>query len=159
MSLGDYLRLLRARRGGITPWDIEAMTELPKGLYRQMEQRYRAMGDDDAIRILAEFYGQPFEELRWRFEWSRKLLSRTLLALSVSQQPLTLHLWNGQTVSGTVVWWDLGAIALNVGAAEPLIVQRHAVERWSPRSPEVESAPGEADVDDEESAEEWPEAS
>ena len=47
MSLGDYLRLLRARKGGITPWDIEAATDLPKGLYRQMEQRYRAVGDDE----------------------------------------------------------------------------------------------------------------
>ena len=40
MSLGDKLRLPRAQRGGITPVDIEAATPLPKGLYRQMEQRY-----------------------------------------------------------------------------------------------------------------------
>lgn len=145
MSLGDYLRLLRAERRGITPWEIEAATELPKGLYRQMEQRYRAMGDDDAISILAEFYGVPFHDLRWRLDWSRKLLSRTLLALSLSQEPLTLHLWNGQVVTGTVMWWDLGALALNTGADEPLIVQRHAVERWSPRSPETADGPEEPD--------------
>lgn len=156
MSLGDYLRLLRARRGGITPWDIEAATELPKGLYRQMEQRYRAVGDDDSIRILAEFYGEPYEELRWRFDWSRKLLSSTLLALSLRQEPLTLHLWNGQTVTGTVTWWDLGAIALNVGAEELLIVQRHAVERWSPRLSEPKLVPGAADEDDEEDAVDYP---
>ena len=35
MSLGDYLRLLRAKHGGLTPWDIESATTLPKGLYRQ----------------------------------------------------------------------------------------------------------------------------
>ena len=69
MSLGDYLRVLRARRGGITPLDIEAATGLSKGLYRQMEQRYRVMGDDDALRILADFYGVPFEDLQWRQAW------------------------------------------------------------------------------------------
>ena len=34
MSLGDYLRMLRARRGGITPLDIEAAVGVDKGLYR-----------------------------------------------------------------------------------------------------------------------------
>lgn len=133
MSLGDYLRLLRAKRGGVTPWEIEAATALPKGLYRQMEQRYRAMGDEEAIRILADYYGVPYEELRWRHDWSRKALSRTLFAASLEQRPLTLYLWNGQVVTGRVLWWDLGAVALDMGAAEPLIVQRHAVERWAPR--------------------------
>ena len=75
MSLGDYLRLLRAKGGGLTPWDIEAATTLPKGLYRQMEQRYRAIGDDASIQILAEYYAVPFEDLRWRLDWSRKALS------------------------------------------------------------------------------------
>ncbi|GEM_PF-477057 len=148
MSLGDYLRLLRAKRQGITPWEIEAATELPKGLYRQLEQRYRAMGDDDVIRMLADFYGVPFAELRWRFDWPRKALSRTLMAMSLRQEPLTLHLWNGQVVTGTVMWWDLGALALDVGAEEPLIVQRHAVERWSPRLPNVGHPADEADADD-----------
>ena len=51
-------------------------------------------------------------------------------------------------VTGTVVWWDLGAVALNVGDAEPLIVQRHAVERWSPRLPEAHESNFSAVEDD-----------
>ncbi len=146
MSLGDYLRLLRGRRGGITPWDIESATALPKGLYRQMEQRYRAIGDDEAIRILAEFYGLPFEDLRWRFDWPRKALSRALVAASSSETPITLFLWDGQVVTGKVAWWDLGAVGVDTGDARLLIVQRHAVERWDPRAAEDASA---EDADDE----------
>ena len=54
MSLGDRLRVLRAERGGVTPAEIEAaLPDLPKGLYRYMEQRYRAVGDDATIALLA----------------------------------------------------------------------------------------------------------
>ncbi len=87
MSLGDYLRLLRGRRRGITPWEIEAATGLTKGLYRQMEQRYRAVGDDATIQALADFYGVPFETLRWRLDWPRKALSRALLAAQQANAP------------------------------------------------------------------------
>jgi sRNA-binding regulator protein Hfq len=151
MSLSDYLRLLRAKHGGITPWDIENATGLTKGLYRQMEQRYRAMGDDETIGILAGFYGVPFTELRWRLDWPRKILSRSLLATALDQSPLTLYLWNGQVVTGKVMWWDLGAVALDTGSGEPLIVQRHSVERWSPRFDEADAA---QDDDNEEEIEE-----
>ncbi|HEX9118833.1 MAG TPA: hypothetical protein VGA61_22390 [Anaerolineae bacterium] len=135
MSLGDYLRLQRARHGGITPWDIEAATNLPKGLYRQIEQRYRAMGDDDSIKTLADFYGVPFEDLRWRLDWPRKGLSRSLVAAQRDQTPMTLYLWDGSHVTGVVRWWDLGAIGLAPENApgELHIIQRHAVERWDPR--------------------------
>jgi sRNA-binding regulator protein Hfq len=133
MSLGDYLRLLRAKRGGLTPFDIEAAVPLEKGLYRQMEQRYRAVGDDESIRLLAGFFGVPFEELRWRLDWPRKALSRALVAAAADQTPITLRLWNGQTVTGQVQWWDLGAVGLEDAAGELLVVQRHAVERWDPR--------------------------
>ncbi len=150
MSLGDYLRLQRARRGGITPWDIEAATELPKGLYRQIEQRYRAVGDDASIHILADFYGLPFEDLRWRLDWPRKALSRALLTAQQNQQPMTLHMWDGSVQRGIVRWWDLGAVALapESGVGDVLVLQRHAVERWDPRGPEPE--PGEDDEDEDE---------
>jgi sRNA-binding regulator protein Hfq len=151
MSLGDYLRLLRAERGGLTPWDIESATTLPKGLYRQMEQRYRAIGDDAAIQILADYYAVPFEDLRWRLNWSRKALSRALHAAATNQTPITLSLWNGQEVNGKVAWWDLGAVGLEIGGTESLVVQRHAVERWEPRAPEdsVDNADVAGDPDDE----------
>ncbi len=138
MSLGDMLRLLRARKGGITPLDIEtALPELPKGLYRQMEQRYRAVGDDASIALLADFYGVPFEDLRWRLDWPRKALSRALVHALQHGTPITLHLWNGQTVTGLVKWWDLGALELETPEGA-MVIQRHAVERWDPRAPEPE---------------------
>ncbi len=137
MSLGDYLRLLRARKNGLTPWDIEAaLPALPKGLYRQMEQRYRAMGDDESIRLLADFFDVPFEDLRWRLDWPRKELSRALVACQRDAQAITLNLWSGATVRGQVRWWDLGAIGLapiDGGDDELVVIQRHAVDRWDPR--------------------------
>lgn len=136
MSLGDMLRVLRAKRGGITPLDIEtALPDLPKGIYRQMEQRYRAVGDDTSIRMLADFYGVPFEDLRWRLDWPRKALSRALLYAQQNDLPLTLHLWNGQTVTGHIKWWDLGAAGIETDAGE-IVVQRHAAERWEPTAPD-----------------------
>jgi hypothetical protein len=42
MSTSDYLRYLRAVKGGPTPQDIETATGVPAGAYRQIEQRYRA---------------------------------------------------------------------------------------------------------------------
>jgi sRNA-binding regulator protein Hfq len=132
MSLGDYLRLLRARRGGIPPWEIEAATGLTKGLYRQMEQRYRAVGDAEALHTLAAFYDAPFEELRWRLNWPRKALSQALAAARDAGQPITLQLWNGEAVTGRVRWWDLGAAAVETPDGGLVVVQRHAVERWAP---------------------------
>jgi sRNA-binding regulator protein Hfq len=132
MSLGDYLRLLRARAGGITPFDIEAATELPRGLYRLMEQRYRTVGDDESVRLLADFYGVPFDDLNWRLSWPRKALSHSLVAAVRNRRPITLHLWNGDTAAGLVKWWDLGAIGLDADRGDVLVVQRHAVERWEP---------------------------
>lgn len=137
MSLGDMLRLLRARRDGITPVDIEeALPALPKGLYRQMEQRYRAVGDDETIQLLAGYYDVPFEDLRWRLDWPRKALSRACVHVMQHDASLTLTLWNGQTVTGRVKWWDLGALGLELADGQPLVIQRHAVERWEPRAPE-----------------------
>jgi sRNA-binding regulator protein Hfq len=52
------------------------------------------------------------------------------------QRPITLYLWNGQVVAGTVKWWDLGAIELETADGELVVVQRHAAERWDPRAAE-----------------------
>ncbi len=150
MSLGDYLRMLRARRGGITPLDIEAATGVDKGLYRQMEQRYRAVGDDDTLRRLADFYGVPFEALRWRLDWPRKALSRALVQVIRENAPIRLELCDGQVVVGAVKWWDLGAIGVETPDGE-WVVQRHAVEKWSPRAQEdtlAADAENDADTED-----------
>ncbi len=138
MSLGDQLRLLRARRGGVTPAEIEAaLPELPKGLYRLAEQRYRAIGDDDSIHMLADYFGVPFEDLRWRLDWPRKALSRAFVHVTDGKLPITLYLSNGDVVSGEVKWWDLGAAEIATANGD-VVVQRHAVERWKPRAPEPE---------------------
>jgi sRNA-binding regulator protein Hfq len=136
VSLGDYLRLLRARRGGITPMEIEQKTGLPPGLYRYMEQRYRSVGDDDSIRTLADFFGESFDDLRWRLDWPRKELSRAIAAAAKADAPITLFLWDGRNASGKVVWWDLGALMLESEQGDRQVIQRHAVERWDPRAPE-----------------------
>lgn len=138
MSLGDYLRLLRARKGGVTPMEIEDATGLTPGLYRQMEQRYRAVGDDASLASLAEYFGVPIEDLSWRLEWPRKSLSRALVAATRTDEPLTLFLWNGEQLTGHVAWWDLGATELLLEEGRRIVVQRHAVERWDPRGPEPE---------------------
>jgi sRNA-binding regulator protein Hfq len=148
MSLGDYLRLLRARKGGVTPMEIEAATGLTPGLYRYMEQRYRAIGDDETIQTLADYYAVPFESLRWRLDWPRKALSRSLASVVRSGEPITLSLWNGEQVAGRVQWWDLGAVALERADGQPVIVQRHAVQQWAPVVDEPAAEPdGEAEAD------------
>jgi hypothetical protein len=140
MSLGDRLRVLRAQRGGVTPAEIEeALPELPKGLYRYMEQRYRAVGDDTSISMLAGYFGVPFEDLRWRLDWPRKGLNRAFVHVMQEDIPIALQLWNGDTVSGRVKWWDLGAAEISTDTGD-VVVQRHAVERWDPRAPESVTA-------------------
>jgi sRNA-binding regulator protein Hfq len=138
MSLGDYLRLLRATAGGITPFEIEAATGLPPGVYRLMEQRYRAVGDDESVRILADYYKVPLDDMLWRMDWPRKALSRSLVAAMRQESTVKLQLWNGQAASGKVKWWDLGAVGLETEQGNLLVVQRHAVERWEPRFREVD---------------------
>ena len=145
MSLSDKLRLLRAERGGVTPADIEAaLPELPKGLYRYMEQRYRAVGDDRTIQMLADYFGVPFDDLRWRLEWPRKALNRALFYAETAGHPITLELSTGEKVTGKVKWWDLGAAEIATEAGG-VVVQRHAVEKWDPRAPEPPQESEEAD--------------
>lgn len=137
MSLGDQLRMLRARRGGVTPAEIEAaLPELPKGLYRYMEQRYRAVGDDETIQMLAGYYDVPFEDLRWRLDWPRKALNRAFVQAMDEHLPMTLHLSHGEVLTGEIKWWDLGAAEITTASGD-VVVQRHAVERWEPRAPEA----------------------
>lgn len=152
MSLGDQLRILRAKRGGVSPAEIEAaLPELPRGLYRFAEQRYRAVGDDQSIRMLADYFGVPFEDLRWRLDWPRKALSRAFVSVMDAKIPITLYLSDGEAVTGEVVWWDLGAAEISTASGD-VVVQRHAVERWEPLASDAKQPPAtqpkrEADLD------------
>lgn len=130
MSLGDYLRYLRALKGGPTPWDIQEATGVPSGLYRQMEQRYRAVGDEETLVKLAAYFEVPVEELRWRYDWPRKSLSAALVEAQEEGRPIRLHLRTGESFEGRVEWWDLGATLLTLADGEQVVIQRHVVETW-----------------------------
>ena len=130
MSLGDYVRYLRALKGGPTPWQIETATGIPAGIYRQIEQRYRPVGDVHVLEELATYYGVSVEELDWRQRWSRKALNVVLTNRKETGDPLTLHLRTGDTLTGQIVWWDLGAIELTQSDDVSVVVQRHIIDRW-----------------------------
>jgi sRNA-binding regulator protein Hfq len=106
---------------------------------REIEQRYRSVGNDATIEKLAQYYDVPADELRWRQAWSRKGLSKALAAAQQQRIPLQVNLRTGQSLRGQVVWWDLGAALLELGDGRQVVVQRHMVDTWEPRAIEVES--------------------
>jgi transcriptional regulator with XRE-family HTH domain len=131
MSLGDELRYLRARTGGLTPQEIEAATGVGASLYCQLEQRYRELGDDETIEKLAAYFNGDADMLKRARSRSRKALSQHLATALESQAPLQLQLRTGETLKGRLAWWDLGALGLEPEDGGPLIVvQRHAVIDW-----------------------------
>ncbi len=139
MSSGDYLRFLRALHGGKDFFSIEEETGIPSGLMRQIEQRYRAVGDEATLRKLAEYYGVPPEEVLWRHEWSRARLTFALEDAMRDDVPIRLNLRTGESFTGKVQWVDLAATCLKVGDRE-IIVQRHWVDTWELLRPEGESS-------------------
>jgi hypothetical protein len=130
MSLGDYVRYLRAVKGGPTPWEIEAASGIPAGIYRQVEQRYRAIGEEELLEKMAAYYGIAPDELRWRQDWPRKGLTSALVNAQESGRPLMLILRSGEVFTGAVMWWDLGAVELQDADGASVVVQRHIVDRW-----------------------------
>ena len=131
MSTGDYVRYLRAAKGGPTPLDIQEATGITAGVYRQLEQRYRQVGEGEDLTKLAEYFGVPAEELIERAPWTRKALSAALVEAREGQQPIRLTLRDGKTVVGNVKWSDLGAALLVLEDGRELVVQRHFVDRWT----------------------------
>jgi len=132
MSLGDYMRYLRAMKGGPDYLIIEGVTGVPGRNLREVEQRYRRVGEsDEELHKLADYYAVPLGELTWRREKWRKLLSEALVTAQVENRPIRLILRDGPTFEGRVLWWDLGAAELELsGEGERLVVQRHAVDDW-----------------------------
>jgi len=130
MSLGDYVRYLRAVKGGPTPWEIEAASGIPAGIYRQVEQRYRAIGEEQLLEKMAAYYEIAPDELRWRQDWPRKGLTSALVAAQENGRPLMLILRSGEVFTGVVLWWDLGAVELQEATGASVVVQRHIVDRW-----------------------------
>ena len=134
MSLGDYLRYLRAMRGGISTRDVvlgAGLTDL-RGV-REIEQRYREVGDEETLEKLAQFFEVPVDELKWHRSRSRKALSGFIDQAMREKQPVALQMRTGETLAGTVRGWDLDCIGLQpADGDEMVIVQRHAVVDWCP---------------------------
>lgn len=130
MSLGDELRYLRAFHGGIDFITIEKETGVSRSVLRYMEQRYRRIGEDDEILAkLAAYYGTTLENLQFHRERYRKAFSAYLQHGLESGQPIRVRLRTGETMSGVVKWWDLGAFGLQE-QDQLTVVQRHAVVDW-----------------------------
>lgn len=130
MSTGDYVRYLRAVKGGPTPHDIQEATGITAGLYRQLEQRYREIGDAEDLTKLAEYFGVPAEELIERSSWTRKALSEVLVNSRETQSPIRVELRNGESLVGVVKWSDLGAALILLEDGREVVIQRHFVDRW-----------------------------
>ena len=132
MSLGDYVRYLRAMKGGPDFFTVEEATAVPGRTLREIEQRYRRVGEDDEdLSKLADYYAVPVKELTWRREKWRKLLSEALYTAQTETRPIRLILRDGPTFEGRVLWWDLGATELELReGGERLVVQRHVVDDW-----------------------------
>ena len=104
MSLGDYARYLRALKGGPDFLTIEEATGVPTRAIREIEQRYRRVGEnDDDLQKLADYFGVPVEELIWRREKWRKLLSEALYTAQTEKRPIRLILRDGPSFEGQVL--------------------------------------------------------
>lgn len=133
MSLGDELRYLRALHGGGNLMEIGEEIGLKPGTLRQMEQRYRRVGEDDEVLAsIAAYYDVPLATLQWHRERYRKALSAYLQQALESGMVARFELRTGEPLAGRVRWWDLGAFGLEPEGGEPLtVVQRHAVLDWA----------------------------
>ena len=132
MSLGDELRYLRAFRGGGNLRQIEEEIGLEPGTLRQIEQRYRRVGEDDKVLAkIAAYYDVPLGALQYHRERYRKALSAYLQQGLESGAIARFELRTGERMTGRVRWWDLGAFGLEAEGGGPLfVVQRHAVLDW-----------------------------
>ncbi len=133
MSLGDYVRYLRAMKGGPDYRAIEAATGITGRILRELEQRYRRVGEEDGdLQKLADYFGVAVQELTWRREKWRKLLSEALYTAQKEGRSIRLSLRDGPVFEGRVLWWDLGAAELELSGGEGnVVVQRHIVDDWS----------------------------
>jgi hypothetical protein len=131
VSLGDQLRFLRAMKGGPSTREVANAIGLDRTTpLREIEQRYREIGDDALLEKLAVYFEVPVEELRWHRARYRKALSHALEETQDHAKPIHLVLRSGETLTGGVAWWDLGAIGLQPAEGALIVVQRHAVVDW-----------------------------
>lgn len=131
MSLSDQIKILRARKGGATPIEIQEATGVPGHEVNYIEMKHRRVGDNEEwLEKFAVYFGVPLEQLQWHRERYRKKLTAMLYQRQDSGEAITLKLQSGHEISGSIAWFDRGVVALSQPAAEPLIVERHAVVDW-----------------------------
>ena len=139
MSLSDYVKYLRAVKGGVTPWEIAEASGVPASEVHLIEVKHRRVGEDDEMLAkLAEYFGVPLEDLTSRRESYRKTLTQFLEDNKRKEAPVTLTLESGEPVSGKIDWFSREAVALvpangdttEATASDPYIVQRGWVASW-----------------------------
>ena len=134
MSLSDYIKYLRARHGGDTPWEIAEASGVPAGAIHLLEVKHRRVGEDDEqLQKLASFFKVPVEELTTRREAYRKRLTFFLEELNSTDTPITLKLENGEEMEGTLLWYARETLALAPAGdnnGEPFIVYRGWIADW-----------------------------
>ncbi|HVF98802.1 MAG TPA: helix-turn-helix transcriptional regulator [Chloroflexia bacterium] len=142
MSLSDYIKYLRAVKGGVTPWEIAEASGVPASEVHLIEVKHRRVGEDDEILSkLAGYFGVPLEDLTARRESYRKMLTQFLEDSKRKESQVTLTLESGEAVSGKIDWFSREAVALvpaggrateagEATAADPYIVQRGWVASW-----------------------------
>ncbi len=134
MSLSDYLKFMRANKGGVTPWEIAEATGISSKDVHLLEVKHRRMGEDDAaLAKLAAYFEVPLSALTTRREMFRKRLTIFLADGQYAQEPVTLALESGEEIAGTVAWFGREAVALVPAGGDsemPIVVQRAVVADW-----------------------------
>ncbi len=133
MSLSDYIKYLRAVKGGLTPWEIaEGSGVLARDIHL-IEVKHRRMGDDDeSLQKLAAFFGVSVEDLTNRREAYRKRLTEFLHESRESETPVVVRLESGEQINGTIQWYSREALAITPQSEDnsPYIVQRGWISNW-----------------------------
>jgi len=134
MSLSDYVKFLRATKGGVTPWEIADATGLSSKDVHLLEVKHRRMGEDDVmLSKLAEYFEIPVEALTSRRDSFRKRLTGFVADRQRTQEPVTLVLESGESLQGTVDWFGREAVALVPDGGDPenpLVIQRAVIAEW-----------------------------
>ncbi len=133
MSLSDYVKYLRAVKGGATPWEIAEVSGVAAGDIHFLEVKHRRVGEDDEmLQKLASFFDVPVEELTRRREAYRKRLTYFLDEHLQSSALVALRLESGEELEGKIEWYSREAVALAQSEDDPhpYIVQRGWVADW-----------------------------
>ncbi len=143
MSLSDYVKYLRAMKGGVTPWEIAEGCGVQPSEVQTIEVKHRRVGEDDTLIRLARYFQVPLDELTTRRDAFRKRLTHFLDENQSTDNQVTLTLESGEQLVGTVAWYSREAVALrplegDEGGTSLLVVQRSWVAAWQNRGTETE---------------------